>query len=367
VIYDTRSVGMGGAGVALVTSPAAIFQNTAGLGEIETTAISSTLTPYFIQLKYPWFSGTGQPKTTSSERSIGPLGFVGIGHRVHDRVVIGWGAFLTAGLGARYKSVEALGNRDAEMGAVAGEVQLPVAYQVNDDLNIGAAYRMSFAVHQMNMPRSDGQNPLSLLKTEMSTTGFDFSGFQLGILYKPTKSFRVGVNYRSPVVVTTEGDTKIDGATVAENTKVDYKLPHNLKLGAAFSALENRLIFATDFNYWMYSLSHKEYNWRDAVSLNFGAEYWMSDSVPLRIGSFIGRSATSEAATGPFVPSEGPTLGATIGSGLHFGPWDIDFGLVLLRGRSDIEIINPEGGAFDKKYEFSHNAAVGSLSVSYRL
>jgi long-chain fatty acid transport protein len=343
-IYDTRSVSMGGTGAATANSPAAIFHNTAGLGEIDSLSVSLTFTPYFIQLNYPWLTGAGYPETTSSERTVGPLGFLGLGVRVHDRVVLGLGAFLTAGLGAKYKSVEALGGQDAEMGAFAGEIQLPFVYQINNELTLGAAYRMSFAIHQMKMPMPDQQDPPELVETEMSTVGFDFVGFQFGILYKPTKNFRLGVNYRSPVVVEMKGETKAGGVTVEKDTKVDYELPHSIKIGAACSYFEDALTLAADFNYWMYSRSHEEYGWRDAITLNLGAEYWVNDMVPIRMGTFIGRSATSEAATNPFVPAEGPTLGATLGSGVRLGGWDIDLGLAFVWASSDIEVANPQGG-----------------------
>jgi long-chain fatty acid transport protein len=367
LFYDTRSVGMGGAGTAAVDSTAAIFLNTAGMGEIESLSVSFTFTPYLIQINYPWLTGAGQPKTISSERSLGPLGLLGLGVRLHERIVLGLGAFLTAGLGARYESVAALGGRDAEMGVIAGEIQLPVAYQVTDELTLGAAYRVSFAIHQMKMPMPDQQDQPGLADTEMSTAGFDFLGFQLGVLYKPTESFRVGLNYRSPVVVETKGETKRGGVTVERNTKVEYELPHSIRIGAAFSCLDGDLTFAADFSYWMYSRSHEDYGWRDAVTLNVGAEYWLNEVVPVRLGTFIGRSATSEAAANPFVPAEGPTLGVSVGSGIRMGGWNVDLGAAFVWAGSDIEVVNPQGGVFNRKYEFSHNAVVASLSIGYRM
>jgi long-subunit fatty acid transport protein len=201
----------------------------------------------------------------------------------------------------------------------------------------------------------------------MSTAGFDFLGFQLGVLYKPTESFRVGLNYRSPVVVETKGETKRGGVTVERNTKVEYELPHSIRIGAAFSFLDGDLTFAADFSYWMYSRSHEDYGWRDAVTLNVGAEYWLNEVVPVRLGTFIGRSATSEAAANPFVPAEGPTLGVSVGSGIRMGGWNVDLGAAFVWAGSDIEVVNPQGGVFNRKYEFSHNAVVASLSIGYRM
>jgi long-subunit fatty acid transport protein len=367
ILYDTRSASMGGAGAALIDSPAAMFHNTAGVGEVESMAFSATFTPYFIQLRYPWLDAQGDPSTTASKRSLGPLAFVGLTHRVHDKVATGFGAFLTAGLGAKYESLAALGNRDTEMGILAGELQLPVAFQVTDALTIGAAYRVSFAVHQMKMPMPDAQDPTQLVDTEMSTSGWNFSGVQIGARYKANNHVRFGASYRAPVSITTKGETKVAGTTVDRNTEVDYDLPNSLKIGTAFSLFDDKVTIAVDFNYWMYSLSHREYGWRDSVGLNLGAEYWLTDTIPLRLGGFAVRSATTKKAAGPFVPSEGPTLGFTLGTGLRLSSWEVDLGAGYGRASSKIKVPDPAGGTFPQRHEFSHDAFVGSISVTHRM
>src|SRR5687767_890197 len=143
VLTDGRSNAMGHTGVATDDYATGTYHNPAVLGAVKTVGVTASVTPVYAKLKAPFPNATGGFDSKDSEPIIAPLGTLGFGYRVHERVVVGLGAFVTSATGARYTGVVA--GRDVDAAAFAAEFHLPVAVNVTDDFSVGAAYRVTFA------------------------------------------------------------------------------------------------------------------------------------------------------------------------------------------------------------------------------
>jgi long-subunit fatty acid transport protein len=366
VLSDGRSVGMGGVGVALNETGSAPFHNPAGLAAVKTFTGTLTFTPFLTRLQAPFpNAATGQPETHSSTTSFAPLGLLGAGVRVHERVVLGVAAYLTAGSGAAYQG--AVAGFDVKANAVAGEVQIPVALNLTDRLSVGAAYRITAARIGADVPVLAGPGG-PLVPTSTTLSGVDGTGFVLGARYQVSDYLRLGVAYRNKVAVTVRGQTKSGDVVLQDGVEQTVALPHTFRLGSAFFLLDKKLTIAVDGIYWLYSDSHpadvaagRPQAWKDAILGLAGAEYMLTTHVPVRLGGNVGTSATSDGSAGPFVPAPGINVGVNIGSGVRLGRVDIDFatGYAAQLGKTIAQGANAG--------EYRGASVLFSASATYRL
>ena len=147
-VYDGRSVGLGGSGIAYLDGPAALVHNPALLERVETFEASLVNTLLFARLVAP-FAGEGSEIATDT--LVAPLLFAGGAGRVHERVVIGLGAYITTGFGGGFSNVSAVGDqtldppRDQTVTMVVGELGAPVSVRLTDELRLGVTLRLPYA------------------------------------------------------------------------------------------------------------------------------------------------------------------------------------------------------------------------------
>jgi long-subunit fatty acid transport protein len=225
---------------------------------------------------------------------------------------------------------------------MAGEVQVPVAFQLTDALSVGAAYRLAFAQMITKVPTSATNMP-PYSETELSQFGMNPLGVQVGLLYKPNSSFSFGATYRSKSAIEIKGDLKDGEGNVLmtademeeAGTHTYFSMPHMFKVGTAFKPAGAELTLGADFRYLMFSDSHTPRRagagaqWRDAIDLSMGAEYVFSEMFPARLGLSVGQSAVSKGAGGMllFLPPPGVNIGLFLGGGVKLSMVDIDLGV----------------------------------------
>jgi long-chain fatty acid transport protein len=367
-LSDGRSNAMGGVGVATNDYASAPYHNPAGLTAIETFGLTATFMPVSAKLEGPFPNQAFQFEQHESEPIFAPLGALGAAYRVHEKVVVGLAAFVPSAFGADYKGA-ALG-RDASAHAFAAEFQLPVAVSLTDDLSVGAAYRVTFARIGLEVPTL--LPTFAIADTDQSMTGFDFTGFSLGARYRISDAVRVGVAYRSKVVVDLDGEREYpNGEMPTEDVTGEFPLPHTIKVGTEFRLLEKKLTLALDGAYWVYSDSHDESPenlrtraWDDSMGGSLGAEYWVSEQIPLRAGFTIYNSATNAGSAIPVGIPPGMIYAVGAGSGIKLGSVDLDLalGYELFAGDTVSAADNPTGPG-----EYSGRAFLGTLSANFRL
>jgi long-subunit fatty acid transport protein len=334
-LFDARSAGMGGTGVAYLDSAGAIPTNPSLLDQIGKLTI--TVNAFYIvsQPEAPytiWHVDTANNQyyrnyeTHRSERTSAILPFIGAAYRITDRLVIGAAVYPVIGQGttARFRPApdelpDLVVDNKAAMGLV--EAGVPLSIRILDNLSVGVMWRVTYMTQEISAPIPTGGAPAGILlnpmrtaaaKGDISVTGMNFTGFQLGVLYRPIPALRIGLTYRSKVAVEGNGTTKTTlGTTLIElDTQQGYTNPHMFRGGLALSLADDRLLLAADFKYLLYAEPFKELkmvntmangtvqtkitplNWKNAYAIQFGAEYKLFESVSLRAGYIAASSAT---------------------------------------------------------------------------
>lgn len=348
-LFDARSAGMGGTGVAFLDSAGAIPTNPALLDQIGKLTISADVmyitaqpeAPYTVYHIDPAGQRYANYESIRADSTGAPLPFLGGAYRLpflSDRLVLGLAVYPVLGQGTAAKYHPApdefpnlVATNEASIGLI--EAAEAVSIRILDNLSLGLMWRVSFLTQNVSTPLSTKAPPagvvLNAARTEVSNvdlalSGVNFTGFQVGLLYKVVPSVRLGFSYRSKVAVEGSGTTttNIGGTQMKIDTRSGFTNPHSLRAGVAWSLLEDKLLLAADFKYLMYAEAYKEIAtvtvmngmektqlqpayWKDAYNIQLGAEYKLSGTFRVRLGYIRASSATNAEYAQAFMAPPG--------------------------------------------------------------
>lgn len=365
--YDARVVGMGGTAVAYYEGPAALYHNPAGLDGIEGFEITASLTNLMVRFRAP-FAGAGSE--TTSDMNYAPLFFLGGGARISRRVTVGLGAYISTGFGGGFQRLTRIGTGtgtciddpvtgvhddngtdycpvtpvDQTVFLVVGELAVPVAVRVSDSLRLGLALRLPYAQEAVRAIQE--VQPAVYQPVEQDVSGLGIPGVLLGAQWDAAPWLTLGFSYRSKVWINMSGQTRVDlfgtGTVSSIPTTTRWSVPHALRFGAAFHALERRLLMTTELKIQLHHEANKqqvfhldgpappddvitaEFNWRNVYLLSAGAELMALPWLAIRLGASGGRSATPRSTVTPFTPPPGLLVAAYGGFGLRSESIDVD-------------------------------------------
>jgi long-chain fatty acid transport protein len=338
-LFDGRSAGMGGTGVAYLDSPGAIPTNPALLDQIGKLTISADVFYIISQPQSPYRVWHIDPATGNyyetydtviSKSASAPLPFIGAAFRLNDRIVVGAAAYpvIAQGAQAEYRPApDEYPNTVAvnKVGMALFEASIPVSIRITDKLALGVSWRITYMSQSINVPIDTFAPPAGIsfnsaagapINTELKTTGVNFGGAQVGVLYRPVPSLRLGLTYRSKVIVSGSGTNTITlaGTQMDLEARNSYTNPHMFRAGLAWSVLNDHLLLALDFKYLLYaeaykeietitvmktptgskeSVNHRPLYWKNAYTVQVGAEYKLSDTFRARAGYILATSATT--------------------------------------------------------------------------
>jgi len=360
-LYDARSHGMGGTGVAFVDSAGAIPINPALLDQTAKLTLSLDVfgiaaqpqAPYTIYHQNEDGSHYTNYETIRSDRSFAPLPFLGVAYRFHPRFVLGLGTYPVIGQGTAATYYPApdqfpgtLATNKAAMGLL--EVGDALSIRILDNLSIALMWRITYMTQTVSTPAPTGNPPAGVLldtsgdgdpkvvNADQKLDGLDFTGFQFGVLYKVVPSLRLGFTYRSKVTVWSKDGmttTRLAGQEIKIPTEGGFTNPHSLRGGLAWASLSDKLLLAADFKYLFYKEAFKELKqirtnpgmepkttytpayWKNSWVVQLGIEYKATDIVALRTGYTVLLSATNETYAQAFMAPPGYSHLATAGLG----------------------------------------------------
>ena len=367
--YDARVVGMGGTAVSYFQGPASLYHNPAGMDGIEGFEITASLTNLMVRFRAP-FAGAGSE--TTSDMNYAPLFFLGGGARVSRRVTVGLGAYIATGFGGGFQRLTRIGTgtgtciddpvtgvhddngtdycpatpTDQTVFLVVGELAVPVSVRIYDNLRLGVALRLPYAQESVRAIQ-EVQN-LVYKPVEQDVSGLGIPGVLLGVQWDATSWLSLGFSYRSKVWIDMSGETRVDlfdtGTPTTIPTTTRWNVPHAFRFGAAFHALNRRLLLTTELKIQLHHEANKEqvfhldgpappddviradFNWRNVYLLSAGAEFMALPWFALRLGASGSRSATPPSTMTPFTPPAGILLAAYGGFGLRSDNLDVDLG-----------------------------------------
>ena len=396
-LFDARSTAMGSTGVAFIDSAGAIPINPAALDQIDKLALTLDATVIMSQPQRVYVithpaadGGTSQNyETIRFGRSVSTLPFLGGAYRLHERVVVGAAFYPLVGSGTVNKYLPAPELRpdlvltnESTTGLV--EVGVPISVRILDNLSVAVMWRATYLTTSSRSPLTSpyiympgGPDP-SYATTEAS--GWNFGGFEIGVLYRPVPSLRLGLTYRSKVVV--DGKGKLGAAGMEFDLTTPFPNPHAFRAGAAFSALQDRLLIAADFKYILYEEAFKtidvflvmngmertnsrQTNWQNTISVHLGAEYALLPALRLRAGYAGVQSATPKDYADARYAPPGFSHAFSLGFGINvLESLSIDLGGVYIAYQTRVENKTPNNAGPGL---YGSNAAQIAASATLRL
>lgn len=249
-MYDAKNQGMGGAGVAHLDTPAAIFHNPANLAFTEDAQYQGNFTNLLVQLGGS-FSGADHYQQT--DWLPVPLPFLGFTERLTSKLVTGGAFYFSLGFGGGYENIHRFGTgqpctkdlagvltegegaitlnasaqdndlcldkgREEYVALAIFEVAAPLSYQLTPTLNLGVALRFPFGIFEQKTTQDIvgaftarstpvGSYGLGFTQVRSDMSGYGKPGFLLGINYEVLPFLRLAATYRSKVTVTLTGES----------------------------------------------------------------------------------------------------------------------------------------------------------------
>lgn len=252
-MYDARNMGMGGAGLAHLNSPAATLHNPANLVEATHSQNQSAFTMLAVKLGG---SFAGPDHFQESEWIAVPLPFWGYINKASDDLSYGSSVYLALGFGGGYTNVKRYGTgktctshpsdviisdgnggvtldpnaidndqclsqgREEMVNLAIFELAFPVSYRVNDRLRVGVSFRFPFGMFEQQTtedfagaftePDSPvGSYGMGYTQVQSKMYGVGTPGVLLGVSYDVTEYLTVAAAYRSKTTTTMKGTTDV--------------------------------------------------------------------------------------------------------------------------------------------------------------
>ncbi|HVY30576.1 MAG TPA: outer membrane protein transport protein [Polyangiaceae bacterium] len=334
ILYTARHQAMGGTAIAYVDDPAAAFHNPAGLQGVRGLAF---LGDFSLILGKVRASPGAAPQATSIESNtvVAPFFLLGAGYRLSDWLSLGFAVFPVASGGAEYKYDIGTTRSIDSTEIVFFEATPLLSLNVPKDrwlpgkLAFGAGYRASM----VNFDRLQGdENDPQILNLKL--TGFNFTGFRVGVQYAPIEALKLGIVYRNNVKVPTRADNATVVGQKATDGKLDFTLPSKLGFGARYDW--QRLGVASDVE-WAFQSENKDaplqgtvdgsvatvpnkFEWTNGVTWRAGLEYRLGGEmqVPVRVGYLYDSRVTNKQYPSAFGTPPSKTQALTAGAGLSW-------------------------------------------------
>ncbi|MBW4561339.1 MAG: outer membrane protein transport protein [Mojavia pulchra JT2-VF2] len=403
---SVKTLGNAFAGSAASADDAStIFFNPAGLTRLpDTSVVGGT----YVIFPYVSFQNQGSRVVTGQPLTGGNGGDAGVdaivpnlyaAWSVSDRVKLGIGINVPYGLTTQYDNDWVGRYHAVESKLITYNINPTIAAKVSDNFSVGAGLNIQYAEATLSNAIDFGLIGRSVgLPTQsqqadgfVKVTGSDWSvGYNLGVMYEPSKSTRIGLSYRSPITQDIRGNADF---TVPDNLRIltargqftdtgasaVLNLPDTLSL-AVYHELNPRVSVVGDVTWTHWSRfqelrvrfdnpaqadSVQPENWNDTYRVGIGLNYAVNDQLTLRTGISYDPSPISNEYNTPRLPGGDRTL---IGFGATYRPsdsFDLDFGyLHVFSDDSSINQSSTTAGTLTGKFESAVD--VFGLQVNWR-
>ncbi|PSW07562.1 outer membrane protein transport protein [Photobacterium lipolyticum] len=207
------------------------------------------------------------------------------------------------------------------------EINPNLAYKINDQFSIGGGVRYVIAEGHFGAAMPEAAGGADLKYMEGDDTAW---GWQLGAAWQINGYNRIGVNYRSAVDLTLDGEAS--GLLYGNKTlpgSMDLTLPATAEI-SSFHQLTDKVAVHVSFNWTDWSSFEKleanipafsskpdlikEENWEDNYRLALGTTYQYTNTLTLRTGVAYDTSAVSDKHRTQTIP-ETDRLWLSMGAG----------------------------------------------------
>jgi len=381
--HGARGMAMAGAYTALALDGSALYFNPAGLTQLNGTQImvgSTLISPSAS------FRGVAPAIDESSMESalFTPINIY-LTHKVNNDWSFGFGVNNQYGLGSKWDK-----NWVGKYLAIDTKIQTffftaGAAYKLSDKLSLGAT--ASYVYGNVSIIKKQSLAPFNADATiDLSGTAGSFA-FGAGLLYKPSETLNIGLDFRSGSKMNFSGtaDVTAPSALISLLPSGDVEAPLTTPLNATVGIAlmpSKELTVSADFQYvgWssydklevtflksnVVSTSIRDYN--DSWIARLGAEYHISDKFDLRGGLLFDSNPVKDELVEPTLP-DADRIGLNVGVGYKITPnLSIDLAYLFLRfaerkiENSQVDYTNGAAGFNGTYNSFAH---LFGLNLSY--
>ncbi len=250
--------------------------------------------------------------------------------------------------------------RETQLKAVY--VQPSISYELSETFGIGGGPVIAFGKSYFSkaIPLSSAQGEAGM-ELDGKSIGF---GFNIGLFYKPTDEFSIGLDYRSAVKMNVnDGDASFSNVpsslagSYPESATFEtaYTLPSVISAGAAYK-LTRELTLCMDVNYTTWksfdTLEFKFENnsqldygtgqfYKNVFAVRIGAQYEISEMINVRAGVAFDGSPVNEDYVSPANPDNDRFM-FSLGGSINFNEHaSIDLAY-MLQNIKELEVVNEQ-------------------------
>lgn len=289
--------------------------------------------------------------------------------KLNDKTNLGIGFYVPFGLASDYKN-NWFGTEQGQYSAITVVNLTPaLSYKILDSLSVGAGINFQYALAHLTSGIPGGG------KTDMRNADDIGVGYTIGLTYRPTKTTRLGVSYRSKINHKLQGKNKGNSAGIPMFSFLDGE--HNIH--AKITTPETVLFsVAQELNpKWTLSgiarwtrwtrfkkldiyqenkptpgpLTSVNENWRNTWLLGLGADYKYCKNLTFRFGSSWDNTAIRSVKNRTARIPDERRIWASVGASYTKDNWQLDIGyshLFIHNAKAEGNVI--AGGDFNAKY-----------------
>lgn len=391
-VQGQRALAMGHTGVAVVNSAELGFFNPAGLVYLENRlTISAGASAIFSDVAWQ------NQETGDVARTDNPVGtpfYFNAAYKLKDWISVGLSVYTPYGSTVQWPEDWAGSHlvNDIELQAIY--VQPLVSVKAADWLSFGGGpiYVTGAVNFNRNLNRTLTDIDGNRANVTVDASGVNAWGWSASAMINPTDDIRIGINYRSEIMMDAEGGEadfeNVPNTPLApfNDTTFDASLPLPAELTVGFSyELNDKWLLAFDYNRTFWGVyesldidfadpnipdSKNPRNYEDSNTWRFGAQYVATDKLTLRAGYYLDESPVQPGYFAPETPrndSMGFTAGLSLDVTSHLA---VDASFAYIRfdevdASYDHYTENGQQVPFGGTYKSS--AFIPGLGVTYKL
>ena len=384
---------MAGAGV-MGDDLSAVHYNPAGMTLLEGTRIQATGTWVAVNAEYKG-DKTGATENGRKKGQLVPAGY--ITHQVNDQVWLGLGLTVPYGMGTDFGRDWEGADRGNKSMILTFDINPNVAWKVNEKFSVGAGLSLQYAKAKLGM--GDKQHPVTKEFLANGTVEGDSWawGWNVGMMFRPVETVRLGLAYRSHIAHNAEGHTTIETDTIpgmdalsnkslVSDMKVRIKTPDTLTFSAAWDATQDLTLSATArwskwSNFDTLSIENSnpafanptldkatievENHWDDTWFFSLGADYRLNDQWTVRGGVAYDQGPVDNAYRMAVIPDTDRVWVAGGASYKFNQNLTFDFGATYITGVGDTDLYDSPKGKRIGEFK-SLDSYIVSAQMQYR-
>lgn len=364
----------------------AVWYNPAGMSLLSGTAVQMGAVVADLDLEVTTNSSAAFDNDRNGTKENGrkhgvPIPNMYLVHQIKDDMWFGLGITVPFGMATEYDNNWAAADKGMNAEVKVFDINPNVAFKLTDTLSFGAGVSLQYVTAQFEQKNNLGHE--KAMRVRLNADGWAWGG-NLGFMWQPTETVRVGLAYRSQVNHKADGYLKSDLETTdgtllrhfhSNDGHAEMSAPHVITLTGTWKATEAlRLSGLVRWTNWssfdklpisgssLYAATsllgratdktEATYKWKDSWLFTVGADYDINDEFTVRGGVGYEISPVDDdkyrSATIPDTNRLWLSMGATWHASKNLQG---DFGIAYLKGIGNKDLYNDKGvkvAEFDK-------------------